>query len=131
MRSGVSISSRTLTIAEYVLALAAFWAISAGTNELTRRLHVPVPSNALAMLVTFALLTSGCIPLKSLDRGATLLVRHLSLFFVPFAVGIIALRGASTLLAPLAAIVLLSVGAGIATAAVTANAIRTRQVQHE
>jgi holin-like protein len=41
------------------------------------------------MLLTFAALISGVLPLRFVEQGAGLLVRNLPLFFVPLAVGFV------------------------------------------
>jgi len=55
-------------------------------------MHLPVPSNAVGMLVLFLLLHYGVLHLDQVDAGAALLVRHLAFFFIPIAVGLMAYR---------------------------------------
>lgn len=55
-------------------------------------LHIPVPSNAVGMLVLFLLLHYGVLNLDQVDAGAALFVRHLAFFFIPIAVGLMAYR---------------------------------------
>lgn len=52
-------------------------------------LHLPLPGNVAGMLLTFAALASGVLPLGYVESGAGLLVRNLPLFFVPLAVGFV------------------------------------------
>ena len=54
--------------------------------------HLPVPSNAVGMLVLFLLLRYDVLHLEQVSAGATLLVRHLAFFFIPIAVGLMAYR---------------------------------------
>lgn len=55
---------------------------------LTGWLALPLPGNVLGMLLLFALLWSGAIPLRLVEDTALLLLRHLAFFFVPIAVGL-------------------------------------------
>jgi holin-like protein len=54
--------------------------------------HLPVPSNAVGMLLLFLLLYYGVLDLNQVNAGAALLVRHLAFFFIPIAVGLMAHR---------------------------------------
>ena len=53
-------------------------------------MRLPVPSNAVGMLVLFLLLHYGVLHLDRVDAGAALFVRHLAFFFIPIAVGLMA-----------------------------------------
>jgi holin-like protein len=53
-----------------------------------RLLALRVPGNMLGMLLLFALLLAGVVPLRWIEQGAALLVRHLAFFFIPIAVGL-------------------------------------------
>ncbi|GAC1444148.1 MAG: hypothetical protein NVS3B17_08240 [Vulcanimicrobiaceae bacterium] len=86
-------SSRARAFATLVGQLALLWAIGAIANAIVSRTHLPIPGNAVAMLGTFALLSANVVRLEHVDRAATFLVRHLTVFFVPYAVGIAALWG--------------------------------------
>lgn len=48
------------------------------------------PGSILGMLILFALLNFQLVRLAWLERGATLLLRHMALLFIPVAVGLIA-----------------------------------------
>ena len=52
-------------------------------------LHLPLPGNVAGMLLTYAALSCGVLPLRYVEHGAGLLVRNLPLFFVPLAVGFV------------------------------------------
>ena len=54
--------------------------------------QLPVPSNAVGMLVLFLLLRCGVLHLEQVNIGAAVLVRHLAFFFIPIAVGLMAYR---------------------------------------
>lgn len=56
-------------------------------------LSLPVPGNVLGMLFMLVLLWSGVLPLHLIEKGSLLLVRHLALFFIPVAVGLMNFGG--------------------------------------
>ena len=68
--------------------IAVLWLINLIAHWLVDTLELSLPGNVAAVLLTFALLQTGSLPLPSVERGATLLLRHLGLFFVPIAVGL-------------------------------------------
>lgn len=116
------IAPRLRTFAGLAAQLAILWAIGVAANAVVARTHVPIPGNALAMLVTFTLLSTGVIRLAHVDRAAALLVKHLAVFFIPYAVGIV---GVWDVLAPHAfgafVALLASVTLGIMTTGVVAQ----------
>ncbi len=67
-------------------------AISQLADLVVGTLNLPVPSNAVGMLVLFLLLYYGVLGLEQVNAGAALLVRHLAFFFIPIAVGLMAYR---------------------------------------
>jgi holin-like protein len=69
--------------------IALLWFMSWAGHEIVVRLYLPLPGNVAGMLLTFAALTSGVLPLRLVDEGGGLLVRNLPLFFVPLAVGFV------------------------------------------
>ena len=69
--------------------VALLWLMSWAGHEVVALIHLPLPGNVAGMLLTFAALTSGLLPLRFIERGSGLLVRNLPLFFVPLAVGFV------------------------------------------
>jgi len=67
--------------------VALLWFMSWAGHEIVTFIHLPLPGNVAGMLLTFAALSSGILPLRFVEQGASLLVRNLPLFFVPLAVG--------------------------------------------
>lgn len=67
-------------------------AVSQVADLAVKAMHIPVPSNAVGMLVLFLLLHYGVLHLDQVDAGAALFVRHLAFFFIPIAVGLMAYR---------------------------------------
>jgi holin-like protein len=86
-------------------------------------LHVPVPGDLLALLLLLVLLTSGVLRLSYVEELATFLLRHLTFFFVPFTVGLLA---QTALLATSGVALVLSlivaIGIGIVVAGLAAQA---------
>lgn len=70
--------------------IGALWLVSLIAEAVVARLPVPIPAGAIGMAMLFALLCARLIPLAAIEHGATLLVRHLALFLVPYAVSIMA-----------------------------------------
>jgi holin-like protein len=60
---------------------------------LVERTGVPLPGNLVGMLLLLALLRLGVVRLEQVQDAATLLLKHLNLFFVPLAVGLTAWGG--------------------------------------
>lgn len=58
-------------------------------GNLLHRLGVPIPGGVLGLLLLYAALTTGVVPLAWLQRAADLLLRHMVLLFVPLTVGLI------------------------------------------
>jgi holin-like protein len=88
-------------------------------------LQLPVPSNAVGMLLLFLLLHYGVLRLDYVNTGAALLVRHLAFFFIPIAVGLMAYREllATTGLA-LLVVIALSAVIGMLVAGLVAQQIK-------
>lgn len=53
--------------------------------------HLPIPGNVMGMLILFLLLCTGVIRLKWVDEVSSLLIKHLSFFFIPVSVGLMTL----------------------------------------
>lgn len=52
-------------------------------------LKIPIPGSVIGMLLFFLLLKSGIVKLAWIQEGTSLLLRHLTLFFIPVTVGFI------------------------------------------
>ncbi|MDO2948543.1 CidA/LrgA family protein [Aeromonas simiae] len=53
-------------------------------------LPFPFPGSIIGMLILFLLLSTQLVRLAWVERGATLLLRHMGILFVPVAVGLVA-----------------------------------------
>jgi holin-like protein len=92
--------------------IALLWLVDWLGHCLVDALHMPVPGNSAAVLVMFLLLQTRLVPLRMVDKAATLLLRHLALFFLPIAVGLMAF-GALWISSGLPILASLVVSAGI------------------
>jgi holin-like protein len=54
---------------------------------------LPLPGNLVGMLLLLALLRLGVVRLEHVQDASTLVLKHLNLFFVPLAVGLMAWGG--------------------------------------
>jgi holin-like protein len=60
-------------------------------NFIVRFTGLPIPGNVLGMLILFLLLWSRILPLHWVEGISTILIKHLSFFFIPISVGIMTL----------------------------------------
>lgn len=75
-----------------VLGLALLAGLYVGVAWAVRALHLPVPSNLVALFVLLGLLSARVLPAfvrASVEAAADLLLKHLSLLFVPAAVAVV------------------------------------------
>ncbi|MGL6313933.1 CidA/LrgA family protein [Vibrio sp. WXL103] len=79
-----------IELREYLISfaiIAACLAIGVGLQQL---LAIAIPGSIVGMLVLFALLSFKVIPVKWVQPGASLFIRHMIFLFVPISVGLIA-----------------------------------------
>jgi holin-like protein len=67
--------------------IALLWLVSWLGHEAVDLLKLPLPGSVVGLLLMFALLQAGIVRLSFVEQGAGLLLRHLALFFIPIAVG--------------------------------------------
>ena len=110
-----------------VLALLSLLACQLLGEVMSRALSLPVPGPVVGMVCLAGLLLwRGRLPAE-LGRAADVLLSHLSLFFVPAAVGVIANGGRiAHEFIPLAASVVISTTLAIAVAALVFQAVDRR-----
>ncbi|WHY65303.1 CidA/LrgA family protein [Neobacillus sp. SuZ13] len=58
---------------------------------LVRFFHLQVPGNVIGILILLILLWTRVIKVEQIDLAATWLLKHLSFFFIPIAVGLMTL----------------------------------------
>lgn len=69
--------------------IAVLWMVNWFSHRVVEALGLPVPGNVAAVLLMFFLLQTRAMPLAMVEKAATLLLRHLALFFLPIAVGLV------------------------------------------
>ncbi|MBN6188878.1 CidA/LrgA family protein [Aneurinibacillus sp. BA2021] len=80
--------------------LAGLWGINKLGYLLADTLQLPVPGNAIGMVLLFILLATGVVRLAWIEQAATFLIRHLAFFFIPVAVGLMNFGGLFTASGP-------------------------------
>jgi holin-like protein len=83
-----AMAARIKKLALITLEIAALLLISEASQAVVRAL--PLPGNLVGLLLLCVGLTAGVVRLPWIEAGASLLVRHLALFFIPIAVGLMA-----------------------------------------
>jgi holin-like protein len=73
------------------LQIAALWAFNVACGYAATALHSPVPGSVIGFVLLFLLLSTKVVRPQWIERGGSLLGKHLSLFIVPITVGIMAL----------------------------------------
>ena len=51
--------------------------------------QLSIPGSVIGLIIMFLLLVTGIFPLRWIDQGASFMVKHLVLFFIPATVGIL------------------------------------------
>ena len=104
-----------------VLLYGVFWSAS----FMVGALHLPLPANLVGLLLLLGLLWSGLIKPSQLDVASGLVSRHLSFFFVPLAVGVMAWGGLLASSGVILGVALLASAAlGIGVGGLTAQSAR-------
>jgi holin-like protein len=108
--------------------IALLWLVSWLGHEAVDLLKLPLPGSVVGLLLMFALLHAGIVPLSFVEQGAGLLLRHLALFFIPIAVGMMSFWALwqSSGLAILADL-LISAAVGFAVTGLLCQALPRRQ----
>ncbi len=75
-------------VVQFIAQLALLWAVNWSGHRLVESLSVRLPGNAAAVMLMFALLQSGLVPMSWVELASTQLLRHIALFFLPIAVGL-------------------------------------------
>lgn len=75
---------RTIAEIGFIIALSLIGQV------LSTHFHLPLPGNLIGMFLLLFLLFSGIIKESALQKGADLLLKYMSLFFIPAGVGLLA-----------------------------------------
>ncbi|WP_047154835.1 CidA/LrgA family protein [Aneurinibacillus tyrosinisolvens] len=80
---------RKITIAVRIaVQIGILYILNQAGNLIVKVLHLPIPGNLIGLLLLFLLLITKVIPLQWIEEGSALLLKHLSFFFIPIAVGL-------------------------------------------
>jgi holin-like protein len=64
------------------------YAIYQVSNYIVSFLDIPLPASVLGMILLYTLLRNGIVQLQYIEVAASFLLKHLSLFFIPIAIGL-------------------------------------------
>ncbi len=71
--------------------LFILWIINTIGFYIVETLNLTIPGNVMGLMILFLLLVTGIIPIRWVEEAANLLIKHLAFFFIPIAVGLMAL----------------------------------------
>lgn len=74
---------------KYVVQFAIILAICFLGDLLHDLLHIPIPGNVLGMVLLLIFLLTGILKLSMIEDVSNFMLKHLSFFFIPAAVGLI------------------------------------------
>lgn len=80
--------ARARRLAAIIVQLGLLLALNHLGAALVEALAIPLPGTVAGMMLLFAALALGLVPLSWVEEAATLLIRHLAFFFIPIAVGL-------------------------------------------
>jgi holin-like protein len=72
----------------FFVQLFFLFAIYQVSTYIVSFLELPVPASVLGMILLYFLLSNGIVKLRNIEVAASFLLKHLSLFFIPIAVGL-------------------------------------------
>ncbi|WP_246629005.1 CidA/LrgA family protein [Mesobacillus maritimus] len=72
----------------FFVQLFFLYAIYQVSNYIVRFLDIPLPASVLGMILLYILLRNGTVQLRYIEVAASFLLKHLSLFFIPIAIGL-------------------------------------------
>ena len=72
----------------FIIQLFIIWLIYAISEVIVDFLKLPVPASVFGMILLFLLLCTGIFKVSYIERASVFLNKHLTFFFIPFAVGL-------------------------------------------
>lgn len=72
----------------FVLQTFYLWLFFAGGNLIASFIPFPIPGNVVGMVLLFAALCLGIVKIEHLQVASSFLLKHLTFFFIPLAVGL-------------------------------------------
>ncbi|CEH29297.1 CidA/LrgA family protein [Aneurinibacillus migulanus] len=80
---------RKITIAiRIVVQIIFLYSLNELGNLVVGIFHLPIPGTLIGLLLLFSLLLTKIVPLQWIEEASSLLLKHLSFFFIPIAVGL-------------------------------------------
>jgi holin-like protein len=73
---------------QIIMQILFLYGLSLLGNVIVKFFHLPLPGNLVGMVILFLLLMVKAVPLRWVEGGSSILLKHLSLFFIPIAVGL-------------------------------------------
>jgi holin-like protein len=123
-RAGARLA-RPVRLAGQAILLGLIYQASASLGD---ALHLPVPPNLVGLLLLLGLLSSGLLRPAHVEALGSFLLRHLTFFFVPFLVGLLAYGPLLATAGPaLLASLVVAAGVGIVVAGLAAQAVADRR----
>ncbi|MBP3400904.1 MAG: CidA/LrgA family protein [Selenomonadales bacterium] len=72
----------------FVLQTFYLWLFYAGGNLIASVIPFPIPGNVVGMVLLFVALCLGIVKVEQLSVASSFLLKHLTFFFIPLAVGL-------------------------------------------
>ncbi|HEY3427011.1 MAG TPA: CidA/LrgA family protein [Negativicutes bacterium] len=77
-----------IKILRFIVQVILLWVISWLGNQIAQLSGLPIPGSVVGMILLFGLLCCGIIKLQHIQVAANFLLKHLTFFFIPIAVGL-------------------------------------------
>lgn len=77
---------RLLTLVVQIAILFLVYYIGTSIQQF---FQLSIPGSVIGLIIMFLLLVTGIFPLRWIEQGASFMVKHLVLFFIPATVGIL------------------------------------------
>lgn len=78
-----------LRIIKIIIQIAILFIVFYIGTWIQQYFQLPIPGSVIGLILMFLLLVSGLYPVSWIEEGASLMVKHLVIFFIPAMVGIL------------------------------------------
>ncbi|MDG5786753.1 CidA/LrgA family protein [Evansella sp. AB-P1] len=116
------------------IQLAILWAVNQLGYVIVSWTGIPLPGNVVGIFILLLLLMTKILPLSFVEKGASILVKHLGFFFIPISVGLIAYGDLFLSHGiPLAIVIIVSVMVGIYVSGIVSQVLveKKEKKKHE
>ncbi|MFE4199615.1 CidA/LrgA family holin-like protein [Aneurinibacillus aneurinilyticus] len=79
---------KVTTVVRIAIQIVFLYSLNELGNFAVEAFHIPIPGTLIGLLILFILLSAKVLPLQWVEEASSLLLRHLSFFFIPIAVGL-------------------------------------------